>query len=137
MSRSHKKISVDKEKLYNELAKRGITASEASREMGFSEYYVASTLSGESAFPERTVKLLEALFGIKPESYTVGKEETVAKEEERKSVFGIDQVVEELKAVNGNAFTTQEVLDDILEVLIDISSELTTIAKAFKEGSAE
>ena len=129
-TRTVKKVKINKEQFYKELKRRGITGAEASREMGFSDNYLASAVClGE--LPERSIKLLEALFGIKPESYIVTEEvKEEVKEEAPESVFDIDHVVEELKAINGSALITRDAMTDVIDALNDIRDELRRMNKS-------
>ena len=71
-----KKIMISKEKLYEALAKRNLTSAEASRELGFSDWFL-SNCAGRGYLTMPGVKGLEMLYGIIREEYEVCPEEEV------------------------------------------------------------
>ena len=62
------KYPVSKEKLFAELTRRGLTPSEASREMGVNADYL-SNACGRGEMPKRAAIYLERIFRISPNDY--------------------------------------------------------------------
>ena len=117
-----KMMKVDKNKFYAELKKVGHNGKTLSVSLGYAPNYIASSLHrGELRLS--VAKSIEAIYHIPPEAY----EFKAPEKKEEKPVFNADQVVEELKALNGTSELNGKTPDDLLEVLIDISTELTTI----------
>lgn len=62
------KYPVSKNKLYEELKRRGVTPAQASQEIGFSAGYISNNaMKGE--MPARAALYLERIYSIKPEDY--------------------------------------------------------------------
>lgn len=73
---------VDKAKLREKIAEKGLSLSDASRMIGRSESYLSVVVGKNSVITEASIKLLESVLGIKPEEY-VKKD----KEEPKRDVF--------------------------------------------------
>lgn len=120
-----KMMKVDKNKFYAELKKVGHNGKTLSVSLGYAPNYIASSLHrGELRLS--VAKSIEAIYHIPPDLYEFKAPEKKEAPKEA-PVFNADQVVEELKALNGTSELNGKTLDDLLEVLIDISTELTTI----------
>lgn len=132
-------VKIDSKKLRKELDKRNLTAREASRAIYFTDTYL-NTCMRNGTLSVRAVKALQREYSLDPERYVVKdepQEEPQEAPQEAVQVFSLDNIVEELKAVNGGGVVTREVLDDILGTLLDISTELTTIRKALTDEEKE
>lgn len=64
-------VKADKNKLYSELKKRGLSASAASKEMGFEGTYISKALSLYGGINERAAKAIEKFFGITRDAYEI------------------------------------------------------------------
>jgi hypothetical protein len=62
------KFPVSKNKLYQELSRRGLTPAQASAELGFSAGYL-SNVAMVGSIPERSALYLERVYHITPEDY--------------------------------------------------------------------
>lgn len=131
-------VKIDGKKLRRELEKRKLSAQEASRGIDFTDTYLNQCI-GKGVISIRGMKALKREYGVDPERYVVKEEpqEEPQVAEAPVQVFAVDDVVEELKALNGGNIATREALDDILGTLLDISTELTTIRKALTDEEKE
>ena len=73
-------IKINVKELEHELRRRGITLSEASREMGFRSNYFGN-IKNRGYLPKTTILLLDKLYGIKEEQYSAEKKEEPKAEE--------------------------------------------------------
>ena len=76
MVMNYQKVKVDRERLYNSLKVRGLKAQTISTEMGFSKRYISNSMS-RGYISASAAKLLETMYGIKPDEYEPIKSVTV------------------------------------------------------------
>lgn len=92
MSREANMISVDSEKMRNELKRRGLNMRQVSLEMGRSTGYLKTTLAkGVISIP--SIKLIERMYGIKQEDIEI-KKEVEKVEEPKKEELDFDKIYE-------------------------------------------
>lgn len=68
MKQKKEKYPVSKEKLYGALQERGLSPSEASKQMGYERNYLPN-VAAVREIPRRGAIILERFYGIKPEDY--------------------------------------------------------------------
>lgn len=123
-----KRIEIIGEQLRESLNKRGILLKTASVDMGFSANYLSEAVRDDLISRQATV-LLDKLYGVKVEEYT--------KREDRAGFYEMDDIVEELKTLNGTDRKLLEELEDIryaLNVLATTVSKLTYELCGEQEG---
>lgn len=87
-----KMTMVDRDRLYQQMHKRGVTQKQASIEVGHAENYINSTIHKYGALPDTIIVLMQQLYNINPDDYTVKEEvieekEVVAEEESKSQVM--------------------------------------------------
>lgn len=66
--------TLNKALLMSQLEALGITAAQASEELGFSTSYLSQCFA-KKRIPNHTIRLIDFRYGIKPESYLVAEDE--------------------------------------------------------------
>lgn len=131
-------VIIDKEKLYRAFKKRGLNASKASEAIGRNKIYFASLVHKGGEMPLPTVVALRDTLGIDREEYEA-KEPAKSDSAKSDSVFGADQIVEELKVLNGTASEAFDDISDIRYILNVIAQDLKIIKHELipQEGGKE
>ena len=81
MGKCNRMMKIDGKKLQRELAKRCLIQKDVSKEIGYEQAYLAHCIA-RGTMRENTVVMLEKIYGIPRDEYTV-KEETPVIEEEQ------------------------------------------------------
>ena len=126
MKKYVEKIKFDKTALYSAFKKRGLNASTASESVGRNKLYFSNMVNRGSDMPLSAVVALRDTLGIDREEYEV-KEPAKSDSAKSDCVFGADQIVEELKALNGTASEAFDDLSDIRYILNVIAQDLKII----------
>lgn len=78
---SNKGLAIKSDVLKNELKKRGLTASEASRKIGYKCPTALSKAMSNASMTSMTIAALQREYNIDPKLYVIKEEESEAKEE--------------------------------------------------------
>lgn len=79
-------VPVDKDKLYDEIKRRGMTVREVNRRAGYSDGYTSSYLNIHKAIPKPFAIYLEVEYGIEPKTYAPNGTQTGKVEETGESI---------------------------------------------------
>ena len=108
--------TLNKDLLMSQLERLGISAAQASEELGFSTSYLSQCFA-KHRIPEHTIRLIDFRYGIKPESYLV--EKTEAKPEPVK-----DTSDEAAKAVLAELKETRKLFEDLVLEVVQIREDV-------------
>lgn len=93
-TRSTPKCKIDRTLLEQELAKRGMTLTSASKRIGYCYTYLHTIISRDCELPQRVLLLLQEKFGIRTETIMPGYDPT--KEQEKRD-DDLRQIAESVK----------------------------------------
>lgn len=119
--------TLNKSLLMSQLEALGITATQASEELGFSSNYLSMCFS-KKRIPQHTIRLIDFRYGIKPESYLVEE----APEEVRPA-----ELVELLKGIRTEIHETRKLMEDLLLEAVQIREDVQMLRAYSLEGDTK
>lgn len=120
---------LNKDLLMSQLERLGISASQASEELGFSTSYLSQCFA-KKRIPDYTIRLISFRYGIQPESYLVEHEEPETKEEKT------DETKELLYEVLAEMRESRKLMEDLLLEVTQIREDVQMLRAYSLEESA-
>lgn len=121
--------TLNKALLMSQLEALGITAVQASEELGFSASYLSQCFA-KKRIPNHTIRLIDFRYGIKPESYLVAEDELETKEEKT------DETEELLREVLTEMRESRKLMEDLLLEATQIREDVQMLRAYSLEESA-
>lgn len=117
---------LNKDLLMSQLEQLGISAAQASEELGFSTSYLSQCFA-KHRIPEHTIRLIYFRYGIKPESYLVEHQEQEAKKEKEEAPGLLREIFAEMRE-------SRKLMEDLLLEVTQIREDMQMLrAYSMKE----
>lgn len=129
-TRSTPKCKIDRTLLEQELAKRGMTLTSASKRIGYCYTYLHTIISRDCELPQRVLLLLQEKFGIRTETIMPGYDPTKEQANRDDDLRQIAESVKNLPIVPMDT-TTPDAVTSFVSALYDF------IKAAVHDGCAE